>query len=41
MVPLPVTVVLAGVIPEIFPEPAAAITLLLPFDTVIEKVFGL
>ncbi len=41
MVPPPVTVVLAGDIPEIFPEPEAVITLLFPFATVIEKVFGL
>lgn len=41
MVEPPVTVVLDGVIPEIFPEPEIAITLALPFATVIEKVFGL
>lgn len=41
MVPLPVTVVLAGDTVEMSPERVAAITLLLPFATVTEKVFGL
>jgi hypothetical protein len=41
MVPLPVTVVLAGDTVEMSPERVAVITLLLPFATVTEKVFGL